>query len=85
MEVNTMDTARQMVLHGLGWTILPLIGLTKDDKDDSLHTRPLFWPDGSAFVRRTSVLCTEGASGLLTVRAFLDYLKRWQGSPLSSG
>ncbi|MEI7611816.1 MAG: LysR family transcriptional regulator [Betaproteobacteria bacterium] len=74
MEVNTMDTARQMVLHGLGWTLLPIIGLPKND---SLHTQQLSWPDGSPVVRKTWVLCSEGALGLLTVRAFLDYLKTW--------
>ena len=29
MEVNTMDTAREMVLNGLGWALLPSIGLAQ--------------------------------------------------------
>lgn len=73
MEVNTMDTARQLVLHGLGWTILPTIGLPKDD--EALFAKPLSWRDGSPLVRRTWLFCTEGARQLLTVRAFIDYLK----------
>lgn len=72
MEVNTMDTARQMVLQGLGWTMLPIIGLPKND---TLFTKELFWPDGNPVLRKTWVLCSEGAMGLQTVRAFLDYLK----------
>lgn len=74
MEVNTMDTARQLVLHGLGWTVLPTIGLPKDD--DTLFVKPLYWRDGSPLLRQTWLFCTEGAQQLLTVRAFIDYLKQ---------
>lgn len=75
MEVSTMDTARQLVLHGLGWTILPTIGLAKDD---TLFAKALFWPDGTPLVRKTWVLCSHGALELQTVRAFLSYLKNDQ-------
>ncbi len=75
MEVNTMDTARQMVLHGLGWTILPMIGLPKTD---SLFTEALFWPDEKPLVRNTWVLCSSAALQFQTVSAFLEYLKKWQ-------
>lgn len=71
MEVNTMDAARQMVLHGLGWTILPTIGLPKND---SLFAKTLFWPDGSPLIRPTWVLCAPMALELQTVRALLAYL-----------
>ena len=66
-----MDIARQMVLHGLGWTILPKIGLPQDD---SLHVQALHWPDGSPLVRRTWMCCASGATELQTVRAFIEYL-----------
>lgn len=72
MEVSTMDTARQLALHGLGWTILPTIGL---ESDDTLYTKALFWPDGSPLIRKTWVLCSRGAMELQTVSAFLSYLK----------
>ena len=75
MEVNTMDTARQLVLHGLGWTILPAIGLPKND---TLFAKPLFWRDGTPMTRKTWLLCSDGALELLTVRAFIDYLKEQQ-------
>lgn len=75
MEVNTMDIARQMVLHGLGWTILPRIGLPESG---ALCVKALFWPDGSPVVRRTWLFCSSGAIGLQTVRAFLDYVRSAQ-------
>ena len=71
MEVNTMDIARQMVLHGLGWTMLPRIGLPQNS---GLCIKPLFWLDGSPVVRRTWLYCASGALALQTVRAFLDYV-----------
>lgn len=75
MEVSTMDTARQMVLHGLGWSILPNIGLAGSY---GLHVQPLFWPDGSPLIRKTWVLCTAAALKLRTVQAFLRYLENGQ-------
>ena len=75
MEVNTMDTAREMVLNGLGWSILPTIGLPRND---TLFSKELFWPDGSPLIRNTWVFCSHGALELKTVTAFLDYLKNWQ-------
>ena len=77
MDVNTMDTARQLVLNGLGWSILPMIGL---QKSDSLFTQELFWPDGKPLVRNTRVLYSRAALQLKAVGAFLDYLRDWCSS-----
>ena len=74
MDVNTMDTARQLVLHGLGWSILPMIGLRKSD---SLFTRELFWPDGKPLIRSTRILYSRAALQLKAVVAFIDYLRDW--------
>ena len=78
MEVNTMDTARQLVLSGLGWSILPMIGL---QKSDSLFTQELFWPDGSPVTRKTWLLCSPGATELKTVSAFVEYMNSWLAMP----
>lgn len=77
MEVTTMETARQMVLHGLGWSILPGIGLARKY---GLYSQPLHWPDGTPLMRKTWVLCSNGSLELQTVRAFLNYLE--SGRPL---
>ena len=74
MDVNTMDTARQLVLHGLGWSILPMLGLRKSD---SLFTRELFWPDGKPLIRSTRILYSRAALQLKAVVAFIDYLRDW--------
>ena len=77
MEVTTMETARQMVLHGLGWSILPGIGLARKY---GLYSQPLQWPDGTPLIRKTWVLCSKGSLELQTVRAFLNYIE--SGRPL---
>ena len=77
MEVNTMDIARQMVLHGLGWTVLPKIGLPQSD---SLYIKELFWPDGSPLIRQTWLFCATGAMELQTVRAFVQNMQSYLAS-----
>lgn len=74
MEVDSMDTCRQMVLHGLGWAILPFIGL---QQHDSLYTRKLYWQDGTPVLRRTWMLYRNSSLELSAVHAFTDYLKQY--------
>ncbi|MBP2626940.1 MAG: transcriptional regulator, LysR family [Firmicutes bacterium] len=74
MEVDSMDTCRQMVLHGLGWAILPLIGLKSHD---SLYIRNLYWRDGTPVLRRTWMLYRNSSLELSAVHAFTDYLKEY--------
>lgn len=76
MEVDSMNTCRQMVLHGLGWAILPLIGLKEHD---SLHTQKLYWRDGTPVLRRTWMLYRNSSLELSAVQAFTDYLKEYYG------
>ncbi len=71
IEVDNMDICRQMILGGLGWSILPAIGLKGYD---SLHVRPVLWTDGRPLVRRTWVMCRSSSLELKVVRAFMDYI-----------
>ncbi len=73
MEVDSMDACRQMVLNGLGWAILPAIGL---GKQDGLFTRPLFWPDGRPLERKTWLLYFSSSLELPAVHAFVSYIKK---------
>jgi len=74
MEVDSMDTCQQMVLHGLGWAILPFIGLKQHD---SLNTQELYWRDGRPVLRRTWMMHRNSSLELSAVRAFVDYLKEY--------
>lgn len=73
MEVDSMDTCRQMVLHGLGWAILPEIGLGEQGR---LFTRELFWRSGKPLRRRTWVAFPEASLELSAVRAFVEFLQQ---------
>lgn len=73
MEVDSMDTCRQMVLHGLGWAILPAIGLGSNQGD--LFTRELFWRNGNPLLRRTWLMFPKASLELSSVRAFAEFLK----------
>jgi len=74
MEVDSMDTCRQMVLHGLGWAILPFIGLKEHD---SLYTQELQWRDGTPVLRRTWMLYRNSSLELSAVHAFVNYIKTY--------
>ncbi|MDR3736614.1 MAG: LysR family transcriptional regulator [Acidobacteriaceae bacterium] len=71
IEVDSMDICRQMILRGLGWGILPAIGLKGYD---SLHVRNLSWADGQPLVRRTWVMCRTSSLKMKVVNAFMDYV-----------
>lgn len=72
MEVDSMDTCRQMVLHGLGWAILPAIGL---GKHNNLFTRDLHWRSGKPLRRNTWMMYQHASLELSAVKAFVDYIK----------
>lgn len=78
MEVDSMDTCRQMVRHGLGWAFLPLIGLKEHD---SLYTQELYWRDATPMLRRTWMLYRNSSLELSAVQAFTDYLKEYYAIP----
>jgi len=72
MEVDSMDTCRQMVLHGLGWAILPAIGL---GEHSAPFIRELYWRSGKPLLRRTWMMYPAASLELSAVRAFVNYIK----------
>lgn len=72
-EVDSIDTCRQMVLHGLGWAILPAIGLKQHN---NLYTKNLYLHDGTPLVRRTWLMYRNIYLQLPTIRAFIEHLKK---------
>lgn len=82
MELDSMETCRQMVLHGLGWAILPSIGIVQH-KD--LYIKPLYWANGEPLHRATWLLCSNDALQLAVVRSFIDYIKCLNHPPCPQG
>jgi DNA-binding transcriptional LysR family regulator len=71
MVVDTMNTYRQMVLHDLGWAILPSIGL---NGLENLTVRDLHWKNGEPLQRRTWLYCHRYSLELPAVRAFIGWM-----------
>lgn len=74
MDVDSMDTCRQLVLNGLGWAILPKIGL---GQHNSLYTKELHWRNGTPIYRRTWMMYPTASLELSTVRSFVEYTKKY--------
>ena len=74
IEVDKVETSVQMVLHGLGWTILPRIYLRKLH---SLFVLPAAKLDGQPLVRNTWLLYQNHALDHPVNRTFIDYILDW--------
>lgn len=74
MDVDSMDTCRQLVINGLGWAILPQIGLREHHK---LFTKELYWRNGNPLNRRTWMMYPATSLALYTVKAFVDYMSKY--------
>ena len=75
MDVDSMDTCRQMVLHGLGWSVLPATGLSEHE---NLHIKELYWRSGKPLRRSTWLMYYTSSLELITVKTFADYLLETQ-------
>ncbi|HMM19256.1 MAG TPA: LysR family transcriptional regulator [Selenomonadales bacterium] len=71
IKVDKIDTCLQMVLHGLGWTILPEIWLRNHP---SLHAQPMFSKSGAALTRKTWMLYKTEALERAAVKAFIEHM-----------
>ncbi len=71
MEVDRIDTCKQMVLNGLGYAILPSICVKKDEP---LFTAPILTNDNKPLYRKTWIIYRESTLQLAYVKAFIDFL-----------
>lgn len=78
MDVDSMDTCRQMVIHGLGWAILPETGLGKHNE---LYKRNLTWRNGNPLTRRTWIMYQTSSIELSAVRAFVEFIHNYFNCP----
>lgn len=71
MQLDSMDTCRQFVMNGLGWSILPYLGLQHADK---LNIEKLYLKNGSSLSRQTELLYHHEAMNLSAVKAFIYFI-----------
>jgi DNA-binding transcriptional LysR family regulator len=74
IEVDSMDTCRQLVIQGIGWAILPQIGL---HSMENLHVYPLKWKDDTLFTRRTWLHSRNGAQDLILLNTFTKFMENY--------
>ena len=72
--VDSITTCVEMVKRGLGWGIVPEIGL--NDFDGCV--RPCVFENGEPFVRKTYLICQKEALALPQVNAFVELLKKYR-------
>lgn len=75
MHVGRLESCKHMVKHGLGYSIIPY-RLVADEKN--LHTLILRDLQGHPLTRTSWMLYNEETSGLPTVKAFIDFVKKYQ-------
>jgi DNA-binding transcriptional LysR family regulator len=72
MEVDKMDACKEMVLHGLGYGILPYT-LVKDN--DNLYKINLTDKNGQTITRRAWMIYQKSNLEINIVKAFVDFVK----------
>lgn len=71
MEVDRLDTCKELVLNGLGYAILPEICI-KNDED--LYIAPILLQENKYLLRNTWIFYRDAALELAQVKAFINFL-----------
>ncbi|WML26352.1 LysR family transcriptional regulator [Neobacillus sp. OS1-33] len=71
MEVDRIETCKELVLNGLGYAILPEICIKEDD---ALYKEPIVLKNNSFLQRETWILYRDVTLELSQVKAFIDFL-----------
>ncbi|MCM3714185.1 LysR family transcriptional regulator [Halalkalibacter oceani] len=71
MEVDKVDTCKEMVIHGLGYGIFPSAIL--DDRQD-LYKMDLLDKDGKPVIRKTWMIVKDDTLQLNIVNAFVEFV-----------
>jgi len=74
MRVDNMETCKELVLHGLGYAVLPSILLEENEK---FYIYPCLNKDGSSVVRETWLIHKEEYQSNPIVNAFCNFLSEW--------
>lgn len=73
MELDSMVTCRHFVREGLGWAILPYMGLGSC-AEENIYVEPIFDKKGNPLIRPTYMYYNETSTKLAAVRTFIDYV-----------
>ncbi|TVY07103.1 LysR family transcriptional regulator [Paenibacillus cremeus] len=72
MNVNNYETCKQLVQHGLGYSIVPEICLKPQDR---FFKYQMLFKNGQPLVRKTWLIYKESALELNLVKEFVQYIK----------
>lgn len=78
ITTDSIDTCLELVKVGLGWSILPYMGL----KSYNGYTEKLYWNDGTPFTRKTSIFYKKEYLNLLPLQKFIEYAQNSCASKL---
>ncbi len=74
MELDSMVTCRHFIREGLGWSILPYMGLGSC-RDEGIYIEPIFDSQGQPLTRPTYLYYDDKVSMQLpAVRTFIEYV-----------
>lgn len=76
MEVDRLETCKEMVKNDFGFAIVPEICL---HKEDGLYKKELYHKDGKPVTRKTWMIYKEAMKELTVVDRFTDFLDKWNG------
>jgi DNA-binding transcriptional LysR family regulator len=76
MEVDKLETCKEMVLKGLGYSILPRYVFKEKDLSNYLFIYPLTGMDGRAIPRKLWAFYRENDMQLSMVKTFVEFLKK---------
>lgn len=74
MEVDRLETCKEMVKNDFGIAIVPEICLKEED---GLYQQEIYFKDGSPVTRNTWLLYNESVVNLTVVDRFVTFLNQW--------
>lgn len=78
IEVDNPETCKEMMLHGLGYCVLPYSIIEKEvEKKMDLFIEPLYFLDGTPFLRNQWALYNEESLKLQVVELFVKELNAY--------
>lgn len=74
MELDSMVTCRHFIREGLGWSILPFMGLGRC-REEGVYVTPIVDKEGKPIMRNTYMLYNEMSIRLMATRVFIDFVR----------